>query len=162
VAWCLLEPIAGVPTAELIMRRRAITCRADDPMDDAARAMWEHDVGMLPVLDADGRVIAAITDRGIAMAACIQGKPLSAMSVEAAMSKRIFTARPTTPIVEIERIMAEEQVRRIPIVDDDGRALGIISLDDLAQQSMASEGAWIAATQVAATLRAICRPRRTR
>jgi CBS domain-containing protein len=121
--------------------------------------MWDYDIGMLPVTDPTGRVIGVLTDRDVAMAAYMQGKPLGDISVESAMSKEVFTARPTTSLAELERIMAHHQVRRVPVVDDSGRAIGMVALGDLALHSSSARGAWVEPTEVAATLRGVCRPR---
>jgi CBS domain-containing protein len=146
-------------TVQQIMTRNPVTCSCDASTNEATRTMWEHDIGMLAVTDANGRVIGAITDRDVAMAAYIQGKPLAKMPVQSAMSNRIFTARPSMSLAEVERIMADNQIRRVPVVDDAGCAIGMISVNDLAMHSSSSRGAAVPPNDLASTLQAICRPR---
>jgi CBS domain-containing protein len=145
--------------ARQIMTRNPVTCLADASLADAARLMWEHDIGMLPVTDGEGCVIAAITDRDMAMAAYIQGKPLCEIAVSSAMSNRALTVEPETSLRVVESMMVENQIRRVPVVDEDGRAVGIVCLADLAVQAADVRNAAVDVAGVAATLRAVSRPR---
>jgi CBS domain-containing protein len=147
-------------TVQQIMHRNPITCSADACMNDVARLMWEHDVGMLPVVDGNGRIVGAITDRDVAMAAYTQGRPLSAISVRSAMSNPVQTAKPNTALAELERIMAENQIRRVPVVDDGGRVIGIVGMGDLAEHASIERGRAVSLADIARTARAVTRPRR--
>jgi CBS domain-containing protein len=102
---------------EDIMTKQLETCRADESLWVAARKMWEHDIGCLPVLGEDGRVTSVITDRDIAMAAYLQGKTLEEIKVSAAMSCRLVTVQPTDGLRVAEDRMRSAQVHRIPVVD---------------------------------------------
>jgi CBS domain-containing protein len=95
--------------------------------------MWNHDVGFLPVVDARGRVVAAITDRDLCMAAYTQGKPLAEIGVDSAMSRNLVSVRPTDPLDRAAELMECHQVRRLPVVDDDGAIVGVVTLSDLAR-----------------------------
>lgn len=97
------------------------------------RVMWEGDVGVVPVVNEDGQPIAMITDRDVAVAAYTQGKPLSQIQVQVAMSRQLHTAHVSDTLGSAERTMRMEQVRRLPVVDESTRLVGIISLADLAQ-----------------------------
>lgn len=94
--------------------------------------MWEADVGCLPVVDETHRVIAMVTDRDICMAAYTTGRPLSELLVSLAMSKNLITCSPDDRIRDVERLMREAQIRRIPVVDMAGALVGIITLGDIA------------------------------
>lgn len=141
------------------MSRNPLTCSTDESLEIAARRLWEHDVGALPVVDALGQVVGMITDRDIAMAAYTQGEPLGRMNVKSAMSKNLWCVQPHASIAEVERLMRTHQVRRIPVVDGAHHPLGVISLNDLARRSGAGDGAKVSRDEVARTLSAVCEPR---
>jgi CBS domain-containing protein len=120
---------------EKVMHRPVVTCHVDDHLGKAARLLWEQDCGALPVVDGTGRVVAMITDRDICMAAYTKGLPLEAIQVRAAMSSQLYACHPGDPVFEAEKRMGEKQVRRLPVVDEQGRVLGILSLNDLAREA---------------------------
>jgi CBS domain-containing protein len=121
-----------------LMTSNVYTCSPDDTLTDAARIMWDKDCGCLPVVDAERRVLAMITDRDICMAAYTQGVPLHALHVSSAMSRGLVTCSPDRSHADLERLMREKQLRRIPVVDAEGRLLGIITLGDLAHHARES------------------------
>jgi CBS domain-containing protein len=143
---------------EQIMSQPAITCRQDETLGTAAGLMWDHDCGVVPVVDDGGAVVGMLTDRDISMAAYTQGKPLHAIPVSAAMAKRVFSCHPDETVEAAERLMAEKQVRRVPVVDADGRPVGLLSLNDLARHGASARGD-AAQREVAETLASICQPR---
>ncbi|HVH45867.1 MAG TPA: CBS domain-containing protein [Labilithrix sp.] len=121
-----------IPRVRDVMIKDVATCVATDLLERCAQLMWERACGSLPVIDDDGRPIAMITDRDVCMAAYTQGKPLSGMNVASAMSRRIFTARHDDDIAAAERIMRLHGLRRLPVVDAQGRLVGLISISDIA------------------------------
>jgi CBS domain-containing protein len=118
-----------------LMTSSVYSCSPEDTLTDAARIMWDKDCGCLPVVDADRRVIAMITDRDICMAAYTQGAPLHAARVASAMSKSLVVCSPDASHAELERLLREKQLRRVPVVDDEGHLLGIATLGDLAHRA---------------------------
>jgi CBS domain-containing protein len=140
-----------------LMSKPVVTCRATDALDDAARLMWERDCGALPVVGGDGRVVGMITDRDVCMGAFTQGRALREIPVSVAMVPHAFTCRADDSVQFAEALMADKKVRRLPVVDDEGRPLGLLSLDDLAQ--VAVPGGDSAARELATTLGAIGEPR---
>lgn len=144
--------------AKEIMSQPALTCSPGDSLGHAARLMWEHDIGAVPVVDPDGRLFGIVTDRDSCMAAYTQGTPLHAIAVSTAMAAKAFSCPPEATVEEIERIMHEHQVRRVPVVDGEGHVLGVVSMNDLARQAagkrIKGEHALVE------TLAAVCKPRR--
>ncbi|MEO6594314.1 MAG: CBS domain-containing protein [Planctomycetota bacterium] len=114
-----------------IMNMSLATCCADDRLDSVAQKMWEHDCGCVPVVDREGRPLAMITDRDLCMAAFTTGKPLSELPVAHAMSKGVFTCRPQEDLTAAAQRMCKHGVRRIPVVDAEGKLTGLLSLNDL-------------------------------
>lgn len=116
-----------------LMHAPAITCSEADSINRAAQLMWENDIGVIPVTDSDNRVVGMITDRDVAMAAYTTGAALPSMNVRDSMAKTVFSCGPEETIEAIEKRMQEARVRRFPVVDDEKRAVGIISVNDIAQ-----------------------------
>lgn len=142
-----------------LMSRPAVTCAQDDSLDAAARLMWEHDCGTVPVLGDDGKVVGILTDRDICMAAYTQGRPLSAIRAATAMARQVYSCHPDEAIEAAEELMADKHIRRLPVVDAEGHPVGVLSLNDLAR-SVASAGENDGAQRaVVRTLAAICEPR---
>jgi CBS domain-containing protein len=146
--------------AQDLMTSPTITCHVNDPLNVAAARMWDADIGVLPIVNDDGKLAGVITDRDICMAAYTQGRALDTMLVNSAMAKHVVSARPNTNIAEIEQLMAKYRVRRIPIVDDAGKPIGIVSMNDLAIESVQPDAAMKhGPSKLAHTLAAICQPR---
>lgn len=146
-----------------LMSSPAVTCHVNDTLQVAAQLMWDHDCGALPVVTDTGTCVGMITDRDVCMAAYTQGRSLDAMLVHGAMSKHVISARPGQRVGELEQLMAQHQIRRIPVIDAEGRPIGIVSLNDLAIESAQPDTRMKQGlAKVAHTLAAICRPRVTR
>lgn len=153
---------APVPVREL-MRTDVRTCMPDDALHEAARIMWERDCGVVPVVDRDGsaRVVGMITDRDICMALYTSGGRMSELQVGGAMAREVRSCHPDDTVSDAEEIMRRAQVRRLPVVDEEGRLRGILSLADIAEAAagLRETSAPIRADEVAAVLEDVCRPR---
>lgn len=127
----------------------------EDSVRDAARLMKEHDCGLIPVVeDRDSkRLVGVITDRDIAVRLVGEGKGGDA-KVSEVMSRDPSCASPDTDISEVERIMSERQVRRVPVVDSAGRLEGIVAQADLAL----SDDRGVSDREVARTVERISQP----
>jgi CBS domain-containing protein len=144
---------------EQLMSRNVQFCAADDTLEQAARAMWDNDCGCVPVCSTNGspHVVGMITDRDICMSALFGAKPLNELRVADAMSREVYVCRPSDSPTAVERLMRERQIRRIPVADESGRLLGIVSLADLARTGRRPTTD-ISETEVGETLAAICEP----
>jgi CBS domain-containing protein len=149
-----------------LMTREVCACWSNESLDRAARLMWESDCGSLPVLDQNGRVTGMITDRDVCMAAYTQTRLLVQIPVWRAMSPALYSCGPEEELGTVEARMRSNQVRRLPVVDDDGRLRGILSLADIAQvaaregKANAVPGKKVSFAEVGATLAAVTAPRR--
>jgi CBS domain-containing protein len=123
-----------------VMTRDVRGCRLDDSLAEAARIMWERDCGCVPVVDAEGRAVAMITDRDLCMAAYLRGLPLGVMSVESAASHGVVAAYEGQSVEAAELLMRKYRLRRLPVVDALGKLVGIVSLSDLARRLRPTEG----------------------
>jgi CBS domain-containing protein len=123
---------------EQIMSRAVATCRPDDRLDVAARIMWEHDCGVVPVTvfeDGGERVVGMLTDRDVCMGAYTQGRALRDIPVSVAMSHGAHACRPKDTIRSALHVMAAEQLHRLPVIDGTSRRLvGLLSFADVARE----------------------------
>jgi CBS domain-containing protein len=146
-----------------IMTKQVISCGPDDTLDRAARLMWDSDCGCLAVCKSDGvnRLVGVITDRDICMSAMFQGKPLSERHVAEAMASNVHVCRPGDSLADADNSLRKKQLRRLPVVDDQGSLVGIITLGDLARKAARERNTTrhdITEAQVGDTLAAICQP----
>jgi CBS domain-containing protein len=118
-----------------VMASDVITCGPDESLSAAAGVMHTQDCGVLPVLDPDLKLIGIITDRDIALAAFHDRLPLREISVGSAMTRHPTTCAPDDELEEAEQIMRSNQVMRLPVVDDAGQLVGIVSLGDIARHT---------------------------
>jgi CBS-domain-containing membrane protein len=120
--------------------------------------MWNHDCGAIAVIDSDGKLVGMLTDRDICMAAYTQGQALRDIPVASAMATKVYSCQAGEPVVVAERLMRDNQIRRVPIVDADNRPVGLLSLNDVARHAAAARtaGAEHALTE---TMAAICAAR---
>jgi CBS domain-containing protein len=131
------------------------TCRANEPLSAAVQAMWDHDLGCLPVVDGDRKVIGMVTDRDAAMAVHFRGVPPWSIQVGDAMAKVVYSAAPGDGLDRAIELMASRQLRRLPVVDDAGRLAGMLSISDLARAGRKS----VRPDEVARVVAAVTEPR---
>lgn len=146
---------------EQLMSTEVAFCRQGDNLHTAASKMWERDVGSIPVCDVDDIVVGVITDRDACMAAYTRDQKLRDISVASVLSEDPITCGPLDSVTEVERLMSENQIRRVPVVDDTGRLIGMVSLNDIARATAAQIGrpsSDVPTDDFARTVAAICRP----
>lgn len=132
--------------------------RVDDTLQNAAMCMWQNDLGVLPVVDANEKVLGMITDRDIAMAATLHRCTLDMLTVRSTMSKRLWSCSPDDTLAYAEALMRDHQVHRLPVLNANGAIVGMISLNDIAHASLSGVRRVIA-SDLARTLGAISTPR---
>jgi CBS domain-containing protein len=115
-----------------IMSTEPATVTPDTPITEAARIMKDHNIGMLPVVETEGsrRLVGVVTDRDIAIRHVAEGHT-SDCPVREAMTDNVSTCTPDENVDRVMNLMAEEQVRRIPIVDERGDLVGVVSQADI-------------------------------
>lgn len=114
-----------------IMTQNPRCVTPETPVQEAARLMKSEDTGALPVVDGEAsrRLVGMITDRDIAIRVVADG--MASAQVRDAMSTSPKTCRPDDNVKDVLRVMSDAQVRRIPIVDDGGAVVGIVSQADV-------------------------------
>lgn len=120
-----------------VMNHDVATCHPWDTLNRAAQLMWETDCGAVPVIDERGKLAGMLTDRDVCMAAYTRGLPLAELGVQSAMSEHPFSCSPEDPLTTLLTLMTTQQVRRVPVVAEGGRLVGIVSLADVARLAQA-------------------------
>ena len=110
------------------------TLQLDASVAEAAKAMAEADVGSLPVVDVDGILFGMITDRDIVVRVVATGKNPSSTKVDGVATKDVSPAYPDDSLDEALLRMAQRQVRRLPVIEDD-RVVGILAQADVAHEA---------------------------
>ena len=116
-----------------VMTREVQTVQPDQPVQQAANFMLSADAGSIPVTEGE-RLIGMITDRDIAVRGIAKGFGPDT-PVRDLMTDDLITARIDDDVQDVASRMSEAQVRRLPVVDQDERLCGIVSLGDLARES---------------------------
>jgi CBS domain-containing protein len=117
-------------TVQDAMTSDPCTIDADKDVAYAAKMMKDEDVGVAPIVEGD-QLVGVLTDRDIAIKVVAEGKPASTKVREIA-STNLVTVDPTQDLDEALRLMAKHQVRRLPVVEEDGKIVGILAQRDVA------------------------------
>ena len=121
--------------AREVMTREVVRVQPGDTLQYAARLMDSYDCGALPVADRQNRLIGMITDRDIAIRGVASNRDAGSMRVADVMTDKAFACHVNDSLKNCMRSMARHQVRRMPIVSDHNRIVGIISQADIAKHA---------------------------
>jgi CBS domain-containing protein len=110
-------------------------CSPETNLASAARIMWEGDCGAVPVTDERDHVVGVITDRDICIAAATRPSREGEIPVKDVISKAVYSCAPGDDVRAALDTMKARKVRRLPVVDQGGRLVGIVSIHDIAEQS---------------------------
>jgi CBS domain-containing protein len=119
-------------TAKDIMTLSPACCTRDTLLSNAAKMMKEHDCGCIPIVEGDKRVIGVITDRDIVCRCIADSKNPLDMKCGDCMTPHAVTVDENADLQYVARAMQQNQIRRVPVVDAEGRCVGIIAQADLA------------------------------
>ena len=117
-----------------LMSPNPCTIEADKPVAYAARMMKEEDVGLAPVVEGE-RLVGTLTDRDIVTRVVAEGRDPQAVTVREVASTDLVTVDPQQDLDEALRLMAGNQVRRLPVVEEDGRLVGVVAQADVAREA---------------------------
>ena len=121
-----------------VMTRDVKFVTPDTPVSKIARDMRDENIGSVPVVEND-RMIGMVTDRDIVVR-CVASGDLQGATARTAMSPGMLYCYEDQSVSEILENMAEQQVRRLPVVNRDKRLVGVVSIGDLSQQSQRKAG----------------------
>jgi CBS domain-containing protein len=115
-----------------VMTSNPCTIDAEKSVAYAAKMMQEEDVGLAPIVEGD-KLVGMLTDRDIATRVAAEGRNPDPVKVRDVASKQLITIDPTQDLDEALRKMAQHQVRRLPVVEADGRLVGVVAQADIAR-----------------------------
>ena len=118
-----------------IMTTNPACCEPDTSLREVARLMVDHDCGFVPVVDETGVVVGVLTDRDVCVATAALRMLPERISASQAMSTPVHASMPTDSIADVLAMMKAFQVRRLPIIDNNGHPVGIIALSDIVRAS---------------------------
>jgi CBS domain-containing protein len=117
-----------------VMTERPRCVMLETPISEAAQLMESEDVGSLPILEGE-HLAGMITDRDIVIRAIAQGKDPRGMPVREVASRELVTVYAEDDLSTALKKMASEQVRRLPVVDEDNRLVGVLAQADVALEA---------------------------
>jgi CBS domain-containing protein len=117
-----------------VMTSKPCSIDADKTVAYAAKMMRDEDVGLAPIVEGD-RLVGTVTDRDIAIRVVAEGRDPEATSVQEIASTDLVTVDPQQDLDEALRLMAKNQVRRLPVVEEDGRLVGVVAQADVARHA---------------------------
>jgi CBS domain-containing protein len=120
------------------MTSNPCTIDADKPVAYAAKMMKQENVGIAPIVDGK-RLIGTLTDRDIAVRVVAEGKSPETTRVREVASTAPVTVDPEQNLEEALRLMATHQIRRLPVVEEDGRVVGVLAQADVAEETKAKK-----------------------
>lgn len=122
-----------------LMSENVACITPESTAQEAARLMESHDVGSLPVVESESskRLLGIVTDRDLALRVLGRGESGNTTVRDIMSSGDLACVRPEDSLDEVEKLMARHQVRRIPVVDEQNRVLGMIAQADLARERKA-------------------------
>ena len=115
-----------------VMTSKPRSCESGASVVEAARLMRDEDAGIVPVVEGE-RLVGTVTDRDIAIRVVAEGKDPQSTTVGEIASRELVTIDPEQDLDEALRLMARHQVRRLPVVEEDGTLVGIVSQKDVAE-----------------------------
>lgn len=128
------------------MTKNVATVSPNQTVQEAAQIMHQKNIGALPVVE-NGQVIGMITDRDITLRTSAQGKDPASVRVSEVMTNRVVTGTPNMSVQEAANVMAQHQIRRLPIVENN-QIQGIVALGDIATNSASDQAAGQALTNI--------------
>lgn len=120
-------------TVRRIMNPNVVYLTPDDTAARAARLLERHNIGILPVCSKDGRLRGVVTDRDIALRCIAMENPAEETKLREIMTRGVVTASPDDDVADAAKVMAAEQIRRLPVVENN-HVIGMLALADMAQR----------------------------
>ena len=138
-----------------IMTTDVKSCRQETNLAEAVKIMWDQDCGTLPIVDKDRKVVGMITDRDICIAVGTRGRPAERIAVRDVIGGKAYKCLPSEEVTAALQTMKKQRVRRLPVVDAEGRLVGVVSLNDIVLHAGAASP-----SDIVSTLTSICEHRR--
>jgi CBS domain-containing protein len=114
-----------------IMMRTPAACNSRVNLGAAVEILWQRNCGMLPVLDDQSKVIGVVTDRDLCIALGTRNRLPGEVTLAEVISGKVFSCKPEDDVHVALNTMAREKVRRLPVINREGKLEGILSMDDV-------------------------------
>ncbi|MGI6013559.1 MAG: CBS domain-containing protein [Oscillospiraceae bacterium] len=135
-----------------LMTDQVVTVSQDEAVTTAARLLKRHNVGALPVCDGNGKLRGIVTDRDIVLRCIAAGENPHETRISEIMSRSVVTASTDDSIDKAARLMSEDQIRRLPIMDN-GKVVGMVALGDMARNCTCGMEAASALSEISSNIR---------
>ena len=116
-----------------LMNPNVVSITPDEPAALAARLLSRHNIGALPVCSLDGKLRGMVTDRDIVLRCVAAESDPQSTRIREIMTRGVVSVTPDEDVREAAHKMANEQVRRLPVIDGTGSVIGMLSLGDMAR-----------------------------
>ena len=120
-----------MPNLQEIMTNNVFTISENQSVQEAAAVMSQNNIGAVPVVNSSGQLTGMITDRDIALRTTAQGESAGTPVSQAMTAQQIVQGTPEMDVHEAAQLMAQQQIRRLPVVQN-GQVVGMVALGDLA------------------------------
>lgn len=144
-----------------IMKSNVESCHPDSNLESIALMMWNHDCGAIPVIDDSGKPIGVITDRDIAMGSSLNHRSLWDLKARDIMANRpLYSCKSEDNIKQALEVMKDHQVRRVPVIDGDGKLSGMVALGDvvnISAKTATKSNSKLSYADVMEAMKAICK-----
>ena len=125
-------------TVREVMTANPCAIDADKSVSYAAKMLRDEDVGLAPIVEGK-KLVGTLTDRDIAIKVVAEGKDAEATKARDIATTRLVTVDPDQSLDEAMRLMSKHQVRRLPVVEEDGRLAGVVAQADVAKHASAED-----------------------
>jgi CBS domain-containing protein len=143
-------------TVKELMTSGVKSCDPETDLAAAAKIMWDGDCGIVPVVNEERKVLGLLTDRDVCIAAATRSMSPANIRVRDVMSGEVYACSQDDDARAALKILKEQRVRRLPVVDRQDRLVGIISMNDLVMRAECRKGAEVPGEEFLETLKAIC------
>lgn len=130
-----------------LMTKSVISLKPQDTLIDAAKLMFEHNIGIIPIVDDNDYPLGVVTDRDIVIRGIAQNHHVKT-HLEDIMTTNLITVYPDDSIAYATDLMGERQIRRLLVINDDGKLVGILALADISTTEENDEKAKEALSQI--------------
>jgi CBS domain-containing protein len=119
-----------------VMTKDPSCCVPSDSAVRAAKIMREERAGIVPIIENEQsqRIIGVVTDRDLCMNVVAEGRDPATVTVQECMTTKVVTCSPDDSIEKVTELMRENQIRRVPVVNDGGELQGIVALADVVER----------------------------
>ncbi len=133
------------------MSNEVFSCTPSTSVYDAAKLMQENHVGCIPICDNENCMIGVVTDRDLVLRCIASDKNAKETPVSDIMTTNVWTCKPDDEMTNAQNKMGDEQIRRLPVVDNNGKVIGMLTIGDLVKNDLE-----LGQNEVSDTLNSIC------